>query len=143
MHCRQQIRDAVIAQLKTDLPNYTVLNTRALAIEQNQIPALSVYTEDETIAKSNLSGIVERTLVLRVEIYRSGSRVYDLLDSDMEKVEPSVLTALGTLELMDEPVLDRVEISISDESNARLGAARCEYTVRYRTDPSNPSLFVE
>jgi hypothetical protein len=143
MHCRKQIRDAVIAQLKTDLPSHEVYNFKMVAFEQAQLPAISVYTDEEDSSKSNIQGVIVRTLTLRVELYRKGKNVVDEIDEDLETVEPSVLDGLSMLTLEDEPLLERTDCTVSDESNKRLGAVRLEYTVRYRTDPYNPSSFVE
>lgn len=143
MHCRKQIRDAVIAQLQTDLPSHEVYNFKMVAFEQAQLPAISVYTDEEDSSKSNIQGVIARTLTLRVELYRKGKNVVDEIDEDLETVEPSVLDGLSTLPLEDEPLLERTDCTVSDESNQRLGAVRLEYTVRYRTDPYNPSSFVE
>ena len=143
MHCRQQIRDAVIAQLTIDMPDHTIYNYRMVAFEQAELPSISVYSDEEDSNKSNIDGTIERTLTLRVEVYRAGTNVVDELDDDLEILEGSVLTGLGTLPLEDEPLLERTDCTVSDESNRRLGAVRLEYTVRYRTDPYNPSSFVE
>lgn len=142
MHCRQQIRDAVVNAITAALPTHTVVAYRMTSFTNDELPAVSVYTAFEQVGKSNMQGVIERDLTLRVEAYRRGS-VVGMLDDDCVIIEDTVITALGTLPLLMEANLDAVETLVNTEGDSPKGVCGLQYLIKYRTSPFDPETFVK
>ena len=117
-HERQQIRDAVVAQLKGTAPTYRtaagarVFKTRMVPIRTAELPALNVYVDSETVdTKSSAPVELTRTVVVAVEGWVSASDdVDDALDDLGNLADPVVLGGRADVErLVVDEVSRRVE----------------------------------
>lgn len=145
-HERQEIRDAVKAQLIGTGPSYRtaagarVFGNRMTPINQVELPALVVYTEDETVAPSSLSTApreLTRTLNLAIEGYlRVAPNV--LLDDKFDDLALQIETAMDyDCEFGGKcftAILSSTEFGIKTEGDRPMGAIRMVYSIVYHTD---------
>ena len=93
-HVRQQIRDRIAANL-TGLPGMgnNVYKMRRYALDDAKLPALSVYTMDETSILATVGNrTMMRSLNVGVEIAAKGlsTSIYDTIDSYCVSVEEAL-----------------------------------------------------
>ena len=148
MHPRQKIRQAIMARLATpdaeeQYPTQAlarVYGNRAKPLFPKDLPAILVYTRLERIAPESQQGDGlgpwQRTLQLAVEIVdQANGELDDRLDRIAEEVEHM----LASWEIPDFPSatlhLMETELSISEEGERLLGAARLTYEVVYWSHP--------
>lgn len=142
-HQRQVIREAVQAALKGASPNYNtsagarVQETRLGPHKQAELPAVAVYTLDESVdvaASGNSPRELARNLDLAVEGWaRASSDVDDSLDAlalEIERAMHADPTFGGTVA---DSMLGATEIGMKLDGDRPMGCVRLVYSVRYYT----------
>lgn len=141
-HVRQQIRD----QIATTLTGLTttgsnVYKMRRYALDDAKLPALCIYTVDET---SNLITIGARTLrrVINVNVETilkgSSTAISDSLDAVCVEVEEAMAAAFDVGGLAKSAILISTEVDLNVEGEKTIGSARMVYSVEYVTSIEDP-----
>jgi hypothetical protein len=136
-HVRQQIRD----RIATDLTGLTGIGTnvykmRRYALDDAKLPAIAIYTMDET---SNLITIgvrtIRRVLNVGVEIFAKGSSttVYDTMDGYCVSVEEALANDFSLNGLAKSCVLTSSSIDVNVEGEKAVCTARLVFAVEYIT----------
>lgn len=136
-HVRQQIRDRV-ATVVTGLPTTgaNVYKTRRYALDDSKLPAICVYTMDES---STLITIGSRTLrrvinvAIDIVIKGSSTTVSDTIDTICVSAEEAMAADFTLNGLAKSSVLTSTEIDVNVEGEKSIGSARLVYTVEYVT----------
>lgn len=136
-HVRQQIRDRV-ATLVTGLPTTgaNVYKMRRYALDDAKLPAICVYTTDES---SSLITIGSRTLrrvinvVVDIIIKGSSTAVSDSLDTICVSAEEAMAADFTLNGLAKSSVLTSSEIDVNVEGEKSIASARLVYAVEYVT----------
>jgi hypothetical protein len=136
-HVRQQIRDR-IATVVTGLPTTgaNVYKTRRYALDDSKLPAICVYTMDES---SSLITIGSRTLrrvinvAIDIVIKGSSTTVSDTLDTICVSAEEAMAADFTLNGLAKSSVLTSTEIDVNVEGEKSIASARLVYTVEYVT----------
>lgn len=136
-HVRQQIRDR-IATLVTGLTTTgaSVYKMRRYALDDAKLPALCVYTMDES---SNLITVGTRTLrrVINVAVQafvKGGSTaVSDTIDTICTEVEEAIAADFTLNGLAKSCILTSTEIDINVEGEKSIATASLVYSVEYIT----------
>lgn len=142
-HYRQLIRDEIVENL-TGLATTgaNVKATRLSNYTDNELPAITVYTLNETsdILTMGLYSdrILRRELDVAVEITHTGQAGDDALDNIAAEIEQA----------LDDPklnayaknmILTATEISFDDSSETIKSKMRMSYRITYDTKPTNPT----
>lgn len=141
MHYRQRIRNAVAARLgdANTIAGGNVFTSRArpiLEILQKREAVLSVYTADETSARSPDGYLLERSITVSIEAAAGGGDdLDDVLDQLAEQVEAAI-DADPTLDglLTDDLELTATTSEISARGNQQVGAFRMDFEAKYLTE---------
>lgn len=136
-HVRQQIRDRV-ATLVTGLPTTgaSVYKMRRYALDDAKLPAICVYTTDES---SSLITIGSRTLrrvinvIVDIIIKGSSTAVSDSLDTICVSAEEAMAADFTLNGLAKSSVLTSSEIDVNVEGEKSIASARLVYAVEYIT----------
>jgi hypothetical protein len=141
-HLRQQIREAAAALLTgltTTGPR--VYQSRVYPLAEGQLPALRVWTRDESIEQAAFGGAARaqvRTLTLVVEACaKAGTDLDDTLDTMAKEVEVALAGATFTALAKDCQLAD-TEIELVGEGEQPLGVARLAFRVLYMTAANAP-----
>lgn len=136
-HVRQQIRNRM-ATLVTGLPTTgsNVYKMRQYALDDAKLPALCVYTMDES---SNLITVGTRTLRriinVAVQAFAKGSSttVSDTIDTMCVEVEEAIAADFNLNGLAKSCILNSTEIDINVEGEKSIGSAAMVFSVEYIT----------
>ena len=136
-HVRQQIRDRV-ATLVTGLPTTgaNVYKMRRYALDDAKLPAICVYTMDES---SSLITIGSRTLrrvinvAIDIMIKGSSTTVSDSIDTICVSAEEAIAGDFTLNGLAKSCILTSTEIDINVEGEKSIASARLVYSVEYIT----------
>ena len=136
-HVRKQIRDR-IATLVTGLSTTgsSVYKMRRYALDDEKLPALCVYTMDES---SNLVTVGTRTLrrVINVAVQAfvkgSSTTVSDTLDTICVEVEEAIAADFNLNGLAKSCILASTENDIKVEGEQSIASAAMVYSVEYIT----------
>jgi hypothetical protein len=139
LHQRQQIRDATQAALLNQTSaGPRVFKTRDMTFHRKELPALAVYTLQETVdpASADTAPLeLKRTLQLAIEGAVSlTDNVDDALDALAVDVERAMhrddsLGATASLAM-----LSATEVDIFEQGDRPMGLVRLTYTVTYYTN---------
>lgn len=141
MHERQAIRDAAVALLTGETAaGARVYKTRIEPVLGADLPAISVYTDSETVAPS--SGLtapqeLTRTVELAVEGWVTAATT-DALDDALDDLCLEIETAMDQDLNLDETayssLLASTESAWKLDGRVPIGAVRMVWTVVYHTD---------
>jgi hypothetical protein len=139
-HVRKQIRDAAA----TVLGNLTTTSTRVYPsrvheLQDNELPGLRLYTQNEDIEPMTMGPSLMRNLELVVEACVKKSDTYD---DDMDLVCKEVEVALAAAATLSgkckDVILRRTEIEFDDKGEKPVGVARMTFNVVYMTTRAAP-----
>ena len=142
-HIRQQIRDRIIADvtgLATTGAN--VYDSKLYNILQGELPALAVYTQNETSEISTIAPNVtlDRELEVIIECYAEANQnIENTLDTIAGEVENSLGTDLTLNNLCITQFLSSTDIDFTSECEKPLGICKLTYNVRYMNTVTNSS----
>jgi hypothetical protein len=135
MHKRQQIREFV-EQLLTGSPvlGARVFSSRVYPLNQDEMPGVCIYTEQEESNRANLSGTLHRNLFLKIDGYVTGTDIDDQCDDIAEQVElqMAIDKSLGGLVLDSE--IRASEISLNMEGADPYGIISLSFEILYETN---------
>lgn len=136
-HVRQQIRDR-IATLVTGLPTTgaSVYKMRRYALDDAKLPAICVYTTDESSALITVgTRTLRRVINAVVEIYAKGASatIHDTIDGICVSAEEAIAADFGLNGLAKSCILTSTETDINVDGQNGIGSARLVYAVEYVT----------
>jgi hypothetical protein len=147
-HPRQLLRDAAIAALLNQTTaGPRVDNTRTEPRKRAQLPAISVYTQHETVtddSKDLRPRELWRDLRLEIVCWVAHSNAYPAVNAldDMATQIEAVMNLdpyLGGTAGVHGVILDETEIDIDDDpqrADPLIGVIRLTYTASYTSDPA-------
>jgi hypothetical protein len=146
-HQRKQIRDAIVARLigapdpQTDPETFAtaagarVFANRAKPLFPSELPAILVYTKNETSQISNEAPReYNRGLVVQIEIVASAlsaGSLDDALDALAEQVETAIFSEETFGGLVTDTILGETEMELLEEGEKPIGAARISLSMPY------------
>jgi hypothetical protein len=141
-HKRQQIREAVgtrITSLSTTGSN--VFQSRVYPLETGNLPALIVYTKNESneLLEMGSQRTLQRNLSLVIEGYAKGtSNTDDTVDTIAKEVEVAMAsdTTFGGLAL--DCFLETTEIEYNGEGEKPVGIITLTFSIKYTTTENAP-----
>lgn len=142
-HVRRQIRDAVFALLDGEsAPPWTTLqSSRRWQWQQEELPGVAIYTDDEAIETVTKDRLQERSVGLVIECAAAGEQ--EGLDDTLDAMQQAVEEAFGldpTLAGLSEDIeLTRATTSTSTEGEKPIGRRLLLYTVITNTREGAPS----
>jgi hypothetical protein len=109
MHKRTEIRNKIAEMLRSNLTGFNIYNSRVLNIPENKLPAISIYTPDDTAEKSEDEGNYRRLFEVHIVYYVSGQSrreeietgdyaIDELIDNYLEDLETLFFNKWETLE---------------------------------------------
>jgi hypothetical protein len=137
-HCRKQIRDALVAGSASLSTVLTVHAGRVVALDPADLPALLVFTNEETVEKVNRDGDQTRILVVTVEAHVQGTGVVDTLDAIAAEAEPLIFANLPAW--VKDADLISTSTELTGEAVQPAGIVRLEYTVKYHVNRAAPDM---
>jgi len=143
-HIRQQIRDRIIADvtgLATTGAN--VYDSKLYNILQGELPALAVYTQNESSEISTIAPNVtlDRELEVIIECYaEANENIENTLDTIASEVENSLGTDLSLNNLAITQFLSSTDIDFTSEGEKPLGICKLTYNVRYMNNVTNSTI---
>jgi hypothetical protein len=148
-HLRRQIREAV-ATLLTGLTTTgnRVFKSRVQTLQDNQLPALVILTNEETVTQSSIHSnpLLDRQLSVQVIAKaKANTNLDDTLDQIIKEVEMAVFAsnAANTLGgLVKGLVLDSIDITFNGEAETKVGEAVMAFTAVYFNQAATPDVSV-
>ena len=144
MHARTQIRNAVTALLKDNTSaGSNVMQARVYPINDPKLPALLVYTKQETVGEQSISRprTHQRELLLTVEAYVKARGNVDELTDDLALEIEQLISADPTLGgLVKDVALDTTETQFSDDGERPIAVAMLTYSILYVVKENAPEI---
>ena len=141
-HVRAQIRNTVVTVLTgLHTTGSSVFATRSWPLDAKQLPALLIYSVDETADPGSLTRPIalHRALSLVVEaVALKCNGLDDLLDAMCAEVEAELAMDPSIAGLAKNSTLRRTEIEVRSDGDATVGIARMTFEVLYVTSSVNP-----
>lgn len=136
-HVRQQIRDR-LATLVTGLTTTgaNVYKMRRYALDDSKLPAVLVYTMDESSSLITIgSRTLRRNINVSVEIIVKGlsTTISNTLDTACVEVEEAIAADFTLNGLAKSCILTATEIDVIVEGENTLSTAKMNYAVEYIT----------
>jgi hypothetical protein len=136
-HVRNQIRNR-IATLVTGLPvtGANVYKMRKYALDDSKLPAICVYTTDESSSLITVgTRTLRRVINVMVEVLAKGSSVTisDTIDNICISVEEAIAADFSLNGLAKSTILSSTETDVNIEGENGIGSARLVYAVEYVT----------
>lgn len=146
MHVRTAIRNTIATQVTgLTTTGSNVFTHRVYPVQEEVLPAIIVYTSNESATRSTIGGFgniasVSRVLSVSVEVYvKATSNVVTTLDTIATEIE----IALGDDEtlggLSEDIQLANTAIEITADGDKPVGVLRMDYEVVYRTTAGDPT----
>lgn len=143
-HARQQIREAV-ATLVTGLTTTgsNVFQSRFYRVQASELPALFIYSTDESIERETIGTgpYLRRELSIQIE---GMAKALDNLDDTLDTIGEEVEDALGG-QLpagVDDFRISSVSIDYSGEGEQPVGVIRMDFVARYQTAEDNSGSII-
>lgn len=148
-HVRQQIREAVAAQLAGSVTTGSrVFQSRVKVLAESELPALVVLTNQENISMENIhpDPVLNRALTLTVLAKaKATNNIDDVLDTIIKEVEiklagwqsvPALNSLIGGL------VLNSIDVEINADNETQVAESTIEFLVNYFTQASMPDVSI-
>ena len=146
MHARTQIRKAVVTLLKDNTSaGSNVFEARVYPINEPKLPALLVYTKQETVGEQSISRprTHQRELMLTIEAYvKARGNVDELTDDLALEVEQLIATDPTLGGLVKDIVLDTTETQFLDEGERPIAVAVLTYSILYVVKENAPETVL-
>lgn len=136
-HVRNQIRNR-IATLVTGLPvtGASVYKMRRYALDDSKLPAICVYTGDESSSLITVGArTLRRVINVVVEVFAKGASatISDTIDNICVSAEEAIAGDFTLNGLAKSTVLTSTETDVNIEGESGIGSARLVYAVEYVT----------
>jgi hypothetical protein len=144
-HLRRQIREA-IATAVTGLTTTgsRVYQSRVYPLRPDNLPALRVMTQSESVATATLPAprLLERRLRVDVEaVAQAAADLDDTLDGICKEVEIALAMPLGALGALVKTItLQSVDITLVSEADQPVGVAAMAYEAVYMAAENAPDV---
>lgn len=130
-HLRKQIRDALQTYLSANLATVTaVMTNRVTKIEEDLLPCLLIFTNEESASYLTNEGVFNRSLQVTLEAYAETEQTVDTLDAIAVEVESQVSSALPAWIKLCSLISTSVELS--GDPAIPSGLLRLDYEVEYQ-----------
>ena len=145
-HVRKQIRDAIttaVTGLTTTAGN--VFPSRVYNLEKTKLPALLIYTNDESssVQTINLPRTTQRRLEVIIEaVAKSTTTLDDDLDTIIKEVETAMAGDVTFGGLSKDSMLTLIEIGLTGNGDQPTGNAKLTFTVEYYILENNPTVAI-
>jgi hypothetical protein len=137
-HCRKQIRDALLAGLSAMVTVKIVMAGRALPLDPSDLPAVLIFTNEETIANANKDEDNQRVISLTVEVHAQTAGLINFLDAVALELEPLIAPSLPAW-VKDVQLLGTL-IEFTDDAVETAGFMRLDYMVEYYANQAAPDV---
>lgn len=139
MHERRAIREAIRTQLTGETAaGARVFETRQAPLRTDELPAIAIYTEDESVDPASGSTApreLRRTVNIAIEAWaRAAADVDDVLDELALEIETAMDSDLEFGGTAYHSVLLSTEVGLKLDGDRPMGAIRLVYAVTYHTD---------
>jgi hypothetical protein len=144
-HLRRQIREAV-ATAVTGLTTTgsRVYQSRVYPLRPDNLPALRVMTQSESVAGATMPAprLLERRLRVEVEaVAQAAADLDDTLDGICKEVEIALAMPLGALGgLVKTITLQSIDITLLNEADQPVGVAAMAYEAVYMAAENAPDV---
>jgi hypothetical protein len=133
---RKEIREKITEILTGNTDAGTqVFKSRTHAVDPSELPAILVYSRDETVEIFNAAPReLKRSLTIGIEIAaKADEDLDDTLDDLSDQVEALISENQTLSDTASDIVLQRVELHLVEEGNQQHGACVMTYLVTYYT----------
>jgi hypothetical protein len=137
-HCRKQIRDALKAGLDTMATVVGVFTGRSIPLEPAVLPALLLYTNEETCEDITKDLKQSRLLTVALEGHAQDDTVADILDAIAAEAEPLIFSSAPAW--VKEIDLVSTSIEFSGDAVQPTGFIRLEFTISYHVNRAAPDV---
>jgi hypothetical protein len=136
-HVRQQIRDR-IATLAAGVSGFStsVYKMRKYALDDAKLPAILVYTNDESSSLITVGArTLRRVINVSVEVMAKGSStsIHDTVDGYCVSLEEAIAADFTLNGLAKSCILTATETDVNIEGEQAIASARLIYAVEYIT----------
>jgi len=143
-HARTQIRNAFVSALAA-VPGATVYNSRVFPVYDTALPAITVYSRDESIDIENgrKQQLQHRTLALSVACYAKADidldNSLDDLSSHVEQIVFNDPTIKGMVRCLD---LAESTIEVTADGEKQLGFITLTFSLKFLTEDGQPDVIL-
>ena len=145
-HARTQIRNAVTALLKGNTTaGNNVFEARVYPINEPKLPALLIYTKQETVGEQSMSRprTQQRELMVSVEAYvKVRGNVDEATDTLALEVEQLIAADPSLGGLVKDTSLDTTETQFSDDGEKPIAVAVLTFSVLYTVKENAPQTLI-
>lgn len=135
-HKRKEIRDALVKKIQNApyFSQITLMNGIKTALDLSKLPAVVIYSLEETIVNISTSReLVSRTFLIGVEVVVSDeSNIDDQLDSWTKKLESTLLDDPRLGGLIQSLAFIKTEMNWSFDGETVIGRAKLVFEAYYR-----------
>lgn len=144
-HARTQIRNAVTALLKGNTTaGNNVFEARVYPINDPKLPALMIYTKQETVGEQSMSRprTQQRELFVTVEAYvKARGNVDEDTDNLALEIEQLIAADPTLSGLVKDTALDTTETQFSDDGERPVAVAILTFSVLYTVKEHEPQTL--
>lgn len=138
-HARKQIRDTIQTGLAAAMTTVLAVHVAPVhPLDAELLPALLIFTPDETAEDINKAGHQARNLTVAFEIHAAGAAVVDALDAVALELEPLVFSAAPAF--VKEIELTGTTTELTGDPVQTAGFCRLEYNFLYHVNPAAPDI---
>lgn len=145
-HARTQIRAAVTTLLRDNTSaGSNVYEARVYPLSDPKLPALLIYTKQETVGEQSMSRprTQQRELMLSVEIYVKARGNVDAATDDLALTIEQLIAADPTLSgLVKDTALDTTDTQFSDDGEKPVAVAILTFSILYMVKEHEPQTLV-
>jgi hypothetical protein len=145
-HARTQIRDMVAAVLMSHTSaGDHVYEARVYALDDMKLPALLVYTKQDTVVSRSISlpRTQQRELVVTVEAYvKSRGNIDDVTDALALEVEQRIAADPTLGGLVKDITLTSTDMQFSDDGERPVAVAVLTFTTLYTVKEHQPQTLI-
>lgn len=144
MHLRQTIRQAIVTRLTgLTTTGSNVFTSRVYALPQVALPALCIYTKDESSEYISMTRPrkIERNLNLTVEIYVAANQNTDnTIDKICDEIESEIYNDVTIAGNAKDVIVSTVDVDFDGDGEVPVARATMNLTIIYLNEEGNQSV---
>ncbi len=144
MHLRQTIRQAIVTRLTgLTTTGSNVFTSRVYALPQVALPALCIYTKDESSEYISMTSprTIERNLNLTVEIYVAANQNTDnTIDKICDEIESEIYNDVTIAGNAKDVIVSSVDVDFDGDGEVPVARATMNLTIIYLNEEGNQSV---
>jgi len=144
MHLRQTIRQAIVTRLTgLTTTGSNVFTSRVYALPQVALPALCIYTKDESSEYISMTSprTIERNLNLTVEIYVAANQNTDnTIDKICDEIESEIYNDVTIAGNAKDVIVSTVDVDFDGDGEVPVARATMNLTIIYLNEEGNQSV---